>query len=137
MQLQVVTPHGPKVDATIQQITAPGVLGEMTILTGHLPLMTGLGVGLLQYRDSAGAHHLAVSGGYLEIADDVVIVVSETAETPDEIDLARADLSRKFAEKALKAAEAGSEDWQNAADKLARAENRIAAGKLTKAPAPA
>ena len=136
MQLQVVTPHGEKVDTTIHQVTAPGVLGEMSILAGHLPLMTGLGVGLLQYRDSEGAHHLAVSGGYLEVADDVVIEVSETAETPSEIDLARAELSRKNAEKALAASEAGGEDWQNAADKLARAENRIAAGKLTKAPVP-
>ena len=137
MQLQVVTPQGPKVDATIQQITAPGVLGEMSILAGHLPLITGLGVGLLQYKDSAGAHHLAVSGGYLEVADDVVIVVSETAETPEEIDLVRAEISRKTAEKAIGEAEAGSEDWQIAVDKLARAENRIAAGKLTKAPVPA
>ena len=137
MQLQVVTPHGEKVDTTIQQVTAPGVLGEMSILAGHLPLMTGLGVGLLQYKDSTGVHHLAVSGGYLEVADDVVIVVSETAEAPAEIDLARAELSRKKAQKALGESEAGGEDWQNAADQLARAENRIAAGKLTKAPVPA
>ncbi|MBD89050.1 MAG: ATP synthase F1 subunit epsilon [Deltaproteobacteria bacterium] len=136
MQLQVVTPQGAKVDAKIEQVTAPGVLGEMSILAGHLPLMTGLGIGLLQYKDSAGSHHLAVSGGYLEVADDVVIVVSETAEAPEEIDLARAEISRKKAEKAIGDAEDGGEDWQIAVDKLARAENRIAAGKLTKAPVP-
>ena len=137
MHLQVVTPHGPKVDTTIQQVTAPGVLGEMSILAGHLPQMTGLGVGLLQYKDGAGAHHLAVSGGYLEVADDVVIVVSETAEKPGEIDLARAELSRKNAEKALGKTAAGSEDRQNSADKIARAANRIVAAKLIKTPVPA
>ena len=137
MQLQVVTPHRPKVDAEIQQVTAPGVLGEMSILAGHLPLITGLGIGVLQYKDSSGAHHLAVSGGYLEVADDVVIVVSETAEKPEEIDLVRAEVSRKSAEKAVADSEAGTEDWQNAVDKLARAENRIAASKLAKTVAPA
>jgi len=130
MQLQVVTPHGAKVDTTVSQVTVPGVLGEMGILAGHLPLISGLGVRVLRYTGDSGVERLAVSGGFVEVADDVVIVVSETAERPSEIDVVRAELSLEKAQAAMQAAEAGSEDWHIAAAKVARAENRLVAEKL-------
>ena len=131
MKLQVVTPHGPKVDIAVSQVTVPASEGEMGILPGHLPFMSGLATGVLRYTSEDGGELLAVSGGYIEVADDTVIVVSETAEAPTEIDEVRAETSRDQAKSILGDAEGGSEDWHNAAAKLARAENRLKVAKLS------
>ena len=46
MHLRIVTPHGPKVESGITEVTAPGEVGDMGILPGHRPLLAGLGIGL-------------------------------------------------------------------------------------------
>jgi F-type H+-transporting ATPase subunit epsilon len=137
MKLQVVTPHGPKVDQAVTRVTIPGLMGEMGLLPGHLPLMTGLGVGVLTYAGETGVEHLAVNGGFMEVADDVAIVASETAETPADIDTDRAEASKKKALAEIALHEDGSEDWHNAVARLARADNRLEVAKLVKAPVPA
>ena len=89
MQLRVVTPVGSKVDLAVTQVTVPGELGDMGILPGHRPLLSALGVGVLSYAADGATAYLAVNGGYVEVDDDGVIVVTETAESPDEIDIDR------------------------------------------------
>ena len=84
MQLQIVTPQGSKVEAEISEITAPGVGGDLGVLPGHRPLLTALGIGVLTFKSGGAEANLAVNGGYLEVADDHVVVITETAETPDD-----------------------------------------------------
>lgn len=134
MHLSIVTPAGAKVDAEVTQVTAPGELGDLGILPGHLPLLTGVGVGVLSYNEVGSATKiLAVSGGYLEVADDHIIVAIETAEAPDEIDVARAKtaLERSASELAGIDPSAGG-DVQRIAMAMRRAENRIEVGSQAK-----
>lgn len=134
LQLQVVTPKGAKVVSDASQVTAPGTVGELGILPGHRPLITSLGIGLFSYDTPDGRKNwLAVNGGYMEIADDAVIVITETAESPDEVDVDRAKEALKRAEQRLK--EIGQEQvdaLRFAEEAKKRAENRIAAAKLAK-----
>ena len=68
MRLSVTTPRGAVVETDVEEITAPGVLGELGVLPGHVPLMAALKPGVLTYRS---AHHkgvLAVGEGFLQVA---------------------------------------------------------------------
>jgi len=135
LHLEVVTPMGGKVSGDIAQITAPGTLGDLGVLPGHRPLITSLGIGLLSYTDASNAtKYLAVNGGFLQVAEDSVIVVTETAETPDEMDVPRAEDARKRALSKIKELEKAdsSEQLRFALDSLARAENRLRVAKLAK-----
>ncbi len=133
MQLSVVTPMGSKVDTVVAQVTVPGELGDMGVLPGHRALLSGLGIGVLSYTVEQSTTYLAVNGGYVEVDDDGVIVVTETAETPDEIDVdrARAALARCQEEAASLDADATSELDRIGAS-IRRAENRIEVAKLAK-----
>jgi F-type H+-transporting ATPase subunit epsilon len=90
MHLQVVTPQGAKLETNVSAVTAPGTMGDMGILPGHQPLLTSLGIGALSYTADGQTGWLAVNGGFLEVADDALIVITETAEAPSEIDVDRA-----------------------------------------------
>ena len=133
MQLSVVTPMGSKVDTTITQVTVPGELGDMGILPGHRALLSSLGVGTLSYTSEGRVAYLAVSGGYVEVDDGGVIVVTETAEVPEDIDVerAKASLARSQEESAGLAADAVSEQARIAAS-IRRANNRIEVAKHNK-----
>ena len=133
MQLRVVTPMGSKVDTNSTQVTVPGELGDMGILPGHRALLSGLGIGVLSYTTDGATAYLAVNGGYVEVDDAGVIVVTETAETPGEIDVerARTALARTQKEAASLEADATAELARVNAS-IRRAENRIDVAKLAK-----
>jgi len=91
MKLDVVTPEGAKVrglDAT--DVTLPGMLGEMGILPGHEAFMAGLGIGVMTVAGPGGPQVYAIANGYVEVLGDVVRVLTESCEKPDEIDVERA-----------------------------------------------
>ena len=102
MRLSVVTPEGAKVDTQVSAVTVPGTVGELGILPGHRPLITSLAVGKLSYSAFGKTHFLATNDGFMEVHDDVVTVVTQTAEEPDEIDVVRAKTAFERAERELK-----------------------------------
>ena len=133
MRFEVVTPKGAKVSADTVAVSAPGTLGELEVLPGHRPLITSLGIGLLSYASGTERQHLVVNGGFLEVADDRLIVITATAETPDEIDVDRAQQSLQRAEDRIRAlgSESGSA-LDFAMQSKNRALARIEAAKLKK-----
>ena len=102
LTLQLVTPYKKVLSQEVDEVTAPGVMGELGVLPGHTPLLTTLKIGELSYRDGNETFHVAVNWGYLEIEEEKVNVLVETAEPADEIDLARAKAALGRAEEALK-----------------------------------
>ena len=111
LSLELVTPYKKTLSTEVDEVTAPGSLGEFGILPGHTPLLTTLQIGELSYRKGHETFHLAVNWGYVEVEDDKVTVLVETAEPADEIDLARAKAALGRAEEALK--KLSSEDSYN------------------------
>lgn len=102
LNLEMVTPYKRVLSEEVDEITAPGSVGELGVLPGHTPLLTTLNIGELTYRKGGEAFHVAVNWGYLEVEEDKVTVLVETAEPADEIDLARAQAALGRAEEALK-----------------------------------
>lgn len=102
LKLEMVTPYKRVLSEEVDELTAPGFVGELGILPGHTPLLTTLKVGELTYKKGNEVFHIAVNWGYLEVEEDTVTVLVDTAETADEIDLARAKAALGRAEDALK-----------------------------------
>ncbi|MBW2477545.1 MAG: F0F1 ATP synthase subunit epsilon [Deltaproteobacteria bacterium] len=102
LKLELVTPYKRVLSEEVDEVTAPGLVGEFGVLPGHTPLLTTLRIGELTYKQGNRAFHVAVNWGYVEVEDDTVTVLVETAEPADQIDLARAKAALSRAEEALR-----------------------------------
>jgi F-type H+-transporting ATPase subunit epsilon len=109
----------------VEEVTAPGTVGEFGILPGHTPLLTTLKIGELSYRQGAETFHVAVNWGYVEVEDDKVTVLVETAEPADEIDLERAKVALGRAEEALRKLSPEDKDFMAQQAAVERAMIRI------------
>ena len=123
--LEIVTPHRLVVSDEVQEVVAPGTEGYFGVLVGHLPFMTTLKIGELMYRKGREGRHLAVNWGYAEVRPDKVIVLAETAELAEEIDVARAEAARQRAEDRLRRWGDETIDFARAQAALQRAIARI------------
>ncbi len=89
--------HGEDID----EVIAPGSIGELGVLPNHAPLVTSLDAGELRVKRENEDLPFFISGGFLEVRADVVTVLADTAERGDEIDLERAEAARARAEERL------------------------------------
>jgi F-type H+-transporting ATPase subunit epsilon len=101
IKIDVVTAEKMVYSDQVDMVIAPGSEGELGILPHHTPLMTMLKPGELLLKKGTEEVSLAVSGGFLEIRPDRVIVLADAAERAEEIDAARAEAARKRAEESL------------------------------------
>ena len=102
MHLTVTTPRGYLVQAEVDEVVAPGVLGEFGVLPSHIPFMSVLKPGVLSYRLKEGVKHLAVGDGILQVArvsdgDKVEVLVNRGEHGKD--------VNREAAHKELSAAD--------------------------------
>jgi F-type H+-transporting ATPase subunit epsilon len=127
IELIIVTPERQLLRESVVEVTLPGADGQLGVLPGHAPLITELGIGELTYRaKSGGEATMAIISGFAEVLGDRVTVLAETAERPDEIDVARAEQAKKRAEERLAAAASNPEiDWARASIALQRSLIRI------------
>ena len=124
LHIDVVTPNGSKYSSDILACTAPGKAGQFQVLTNHAPLLSLINVGEIVIEISDGENRfLSTSGGFLEVINNVINVVVETAEWAEEIDLDRARAAKNRAEDRLSQQE--GIDITRAKAALARALNRI------------
>ncbi len=132
LKLEIVTPEKRVLDETVDSVTVPTATGEAGILPSHAPLISALKPGVLSYSNKGATTKFAVSGGFVEVSGDRVSVMTDTAETADEIDIEAARTERSDAEKALaSAASASIEETETIREKLDASNARlaIAAGK--------
>jgi len=128
IEVVVVTPERQLLREQVTEVTLPGAGGCLGVLPGHAPLITELGIGELTYQKKSGGEpvHLAIISGFAEVLGDRVTVLAETAERPEEIDIARAEEAKKRAEQRLAAASSDPNvDWGRAAIALQRSLIRI------------
>ncbi len=86
----------------IDEVIAPGTVGELGVLPNHAPLVTSLQAGELRVKTADGEEPFFISGGFLEVKNDIVTVLADTAERGEEIDLERAEEARKRADERLR-----------------------------------
>jgi len=79
LTVSVISPEAVLYEGTTDSLVAPAFDGEVGILTGHAPMMTLLSKGVLRLGGSGGGQRFNVDGGFLQVADNVVRVVTEKA----------------------------------------------------------
>ena len=125
IRLRVVTPSRMLLDEDVDEVTAPGELGEFGVLPNHIAFLTTLVPGELSYKQGSSKKTLAVSGGYAEVLDNVMTVLAPAAEFADEIDSARAQRAKERAEKLMAELNRGEKDWEMAEASMKRALVRL------------
>jgi len=101
-RLEVVTAEGMVFSDDVNMIVAWGTEGQLGILPHHAPLMTMLRPGDLLIRKDNEEEYLAISGGFLEVRPDKVVILADTCERAEEIDVTRAEAAKRRAEEMLK-----------------------------------
>ncbi len=79
LRVQVISPERVLFEGDATSVVAPAFDGELGILTGHAPMITALGTGTLRVESGAGNQRFSVEGGFLQVVDDQVRVVTEQA----------------------------------------------------------
>jgi F-type H+-transporting ATPase subunit epsilon len=103
LRLEVVSPEGRIFTDDVDMVVVPGIEGELGILPHHTPLVTALGTGELRIRQSGAVQFMLISGGFVEVRPDKVVVMAFVAEHSDAIDAAAAAEARRAAEADLEA----------------------------------
>ena len=102
MRLEIVTAEGTVFADDVNEVVAWGIEGQLGILPHHAPLMTMLQPGDLLIKKDNEEHYLAISGGFLEVRPDKVIILADACERAEEIDIERAEAARRRADEILK-----------------------------------
>lgn len=128
--LSVVAPDRTVVDQDVHSVVAPGVEGYLGVQAGHAPIIVALRVGLLEYRDTNSQQHfVAINGGFMEVDSKHVIVLADSAELANEVDIRTAEETLEHARKALRG-EDSTMTVEQATTEIERAMNRIKAARL-------
>ena len=117
IQLKLVTPSRVLLDEEVDEVTAPGTLGEFGVLPNHISLLATLEIGEVSYKRGGDSVHMALGGGYAEVLDNVMTVLANAAEFGDEIDIERARKAQERTERKL--AELSLEDKEFTATEAA------------------
>jgi F-type H+-transporting ATPase subunit epsilon len=101
IQVEIVTQERTVFSGEVDAVNLPGSEGRLGILPNHSPLLTTLGYGEVIVRKDGQEDYYAVGGGFAEVQPEKVIVLADSAERSDEIDLDRAMTARMQAEKMM------------------------------------
>jgi F-type H+-transporting ATPase subunit epsilon len=127
LTVQIVTAEREVMRDEADVVIAPGIEGTVGILPRHAPLLTALVPGILVLKNDGQEEAMAVSGGFLQVANNRVLILADTADRADEVDEARAQEARAQAEAALKEAAKGGNSLQT---EMARAALRVSLAQI-------
>jgi F-type H+-transporting ATPase subunit epsilon len=101
-RLDIVTAERVVFSEDVDEVIAPGIEGQLGLLPYHAPLMTTLVPGELVVKKGGEELSLAITGGFIEVRHDRIIVLADAAERVEEIDVARAEEAKRRAEERLR-----------------------------------
>jgi F-type H+-transporting ATPase subunit epsilon len=137
MRLEIITAERQVFSDEVNMVVAPGIEGELGILPHHAPLMTILKPGELLIRKDNEEIYMAVSGGFLEVRPDKVIILADACERAEEINIERAEAAKSRAEQLLKTRPPGTDIAQiQAALRRSLVRLKVAEKRRRKPPSP-
>jgi F-type H+-transporting ATPase subunit epsilon len=124
-KLSIVSPERILFEEEIRSLIVPGSEGYLGVLAHHAPLIATLKVGKITIRDAEDREKvMAISGGFIEVSDNVATILANTAELVEELDLNRAEEALRRAQETLNL-NVTSAEKEKAQHSLAKAKNRI------------
>ncbi len=126
LHFEITTPERTVYKDDVDQVTLPTSTGEITILPHHVPIVSQLVPGELVVKKGSDVTHMAVSGGFIEVrTGGQVVVLADTAERAEEIDIAKAEEARARAQQIMASARHDNEQFAEANAILERSLARI------------
>ena len=123
-KLQIITPDGVFFDGMTDNIVVRTTVGDKGILARHEPYVAALTISKFKVRIDGNFRYGAISSGVIKVSRDKTVILAQSCEWADEIDVKRAEEAKTTAEARLKAAQSDNE-LRMADAKLKRALNRI------------
>ena len=112
----------------VDMVVAPGAGGTLGILPQHAPLITTLSFGELRIKKGSEEQSILVYGGFMEVGDDRVLILADSAERAEEVDVERAEAARRSAEESI-AGRQSTMDLEEAQATLRRSNLRLRVGQ--------
>lgn len=128
LHLKITTHERVVFDSDVDEIYAKGTQGEFGILPGHVPFMSGLEIGITKVVIDGKPERFTTMGGVFQLKDNEALILTQTAERAEEIDVERAEKAKRRAQERLEQEE-DNLDIQRAEIALARALARLKATK--------
>lgn len=127
LNLEIITHEQPIFTESVDSITLPGTLGNFQVLKNHAPLISTLEIGIVKVKKDNGETFFTTSGGTVEVNDNKVLVLADSIEKVDSIDIDRAQDAKRRAEERIKRKHEEDIEEVRAETALKRAINRISA----------
>jgi F-type H+-transporting ATPase subunit epsilon len=102
LKLEIVTPYGLILSEDVDEVTCTGSEGDFGVLPGHVPFFTTLKVGMIIYKKGNATKYVFVNWGYAEVSSERVMILADSAEKAEDIDVERAKAAMKRAEERLR-----------------------------------
>jgi F-type H+-transporting ATPase subunit epsilon len=99
--LEIVTPTGVALRERVTEVTAPSVAGEFGVLPGHLPVLAALRTGIVSYKKDGDEGRIAVHHGFVEVANDVALLLTERFVKKDDVDVVKVRMRLKEVDEEL------------------------------------
>lgn len=125
IRLEIVTPERKVYSDEVNMVIVRGELGELGILPKHAPFVTPLVISAVRIKKDGEEKLIAISGGFLDVNPEKIVILAETAELPEEIDLDRAIAAKQRAQSRLSRKDMDQVDFRRAELSLQRALTRI------------
>ncbi len=125
LTINMMTPKKDVMHGDVDQVTAPSIMGEVGILPDHLPLLATLEAGPVGLFKAGDVEYFAVSGGFVEVNDNVVTILADSAEAAAELDPERSARALKDAEQQLKTLDATLPEYAEQMARCKRAQVRL------------
>ncbi len=127
INLEITTPEKVIYKDTVDSITVPGTLGGFQVLKNHAPLMSTFEIGIVTVKTGEKEEHFTTGGGTVEVLNNKILILADSMEKVEEIDIDRAERAKKRAEERLAMKNKAEVDVARAEAALKRAMNRLKA----------
>jgi F-type H+-transporting ATPase subunit epsilon len=126
LKLEIVTPERKVLEADVDSVNVPTVSGEVGIMPSHAPLVSALRPGVVSYSGKAASGKLAVASGFVQVNNNKVSLLVDTAATADDVDIEAAKAEKEAADKAAASALMSAEEAEASRDAIDLAAAKIA-----------
>lgn len=129
IELKIVTPERVLYEGSVEGVSIPTVEGEITVLPGHLPVISAIKAGELKIKKEGNYEYFSITRGVAEISGNSIVILTEAAERAEEVDEKRAEEARKKAKDLMDKVKVDEEGY---ADAVAQLERALARMKIAK-----
>ena len=130
INIEIVTPSKTAYTGLVKSCSVPGTSGSFQVLYNHAAILSSFEVGEIKMVDMDSKEHVyATGGGTIEVMDNKILLLAESIEKPDEIDVDRANASLERAKERVYGGEKADVDYVRAESALKRAINRLNVNK--------